>query len=69
MNEQHKIDLETKIAYQEHNLQELSDVIFRQQQQIDKLESIIQLLIKRFDEFSAAQPGNSAPADEKPPHY
>jgi SlyX protein len=47
----------------------LNDVIYEQQQEIDRLGSICDALVKRVKEFSEVIPGIDAPADEKPPHY
>lgn len=57
--------LETKVAYLEATLQQLSDVLYRQQQAIDRvLERNRQLL----DELDNA-PGGTTSEYEKPPHY
>lgn len=62
------IELETKISYQEHLMQELNDVITRQQKQIDALE----VQIKRFqDHLKHATSSQIARPEEEipPPHY
>lgn len=68
MNENRIIEIETKVAYQEHAISELSDVIYRQQQQIDQLERLCSSLTDRLQDVV-----ESASADkgghEKPPHY
>lgn len=61
------IDLETKIAHQEFQLEELSQVMYRQQQQIDQLEKRLQELKQRLE--STGQAPEIGPANEKPPHY
>lgn len=38
------VDLETRLAYAERTLEELNDLVYRQQQMIDRL-------IKRFEQF------------------
>lgn len=65
------IDLETKLAYQEDASQQLSDVVARQQQQIDALETALRALIERVNSLSTQQEGaaKNSPADEVPPHY
>ncbi|MEK2644676.1 SlyX family protein [Bdellovibrio sp. BCCA] len=67
MSEQRFIDLETKIAHQEFLLEELNQVLYQQQQTIDKLEGLLQALTKRLqglgDGDDVRGPG------EKPPHY
>lgn len=59
-------ELEILFTEQQRLLQELSDVVYRQQQQIDLLGSEVALLKKKL----AADPGLvDASAAEKPPHY
>jgi len=69
MSDQRLIELETRIAFQEDTIQQLSDVIYRQQKQIDKLEQICKLLGERLQEMATGDFINPSPADEKPPHY
>jgi SlyX protein len=68
MTEQRFVDLETKLAHQEHLLLELNDVITKQQENIMRLEKLCDSIIERVRSFSEAQPGD-ANVDEKPPHY
>ena len=62
------VELETRLAFQEHTLQALNDVVTRQQQQIDALVREVQTL---KDRLRAAAPSPVGPLeDEKPPpHY
>ncbi|NPU93569.1 MAG: SlyX family protein [Gammaproteobacteria bacterium] len=60
-------ELETRIAFQEHNLQELSDEMYRQQKQIERLDNICRMLLQQMQDVSSALPAK--PQDEKPPHY
>ncbi len=69
MNADRLIELETKLAFQEDTLQILNEVVTRQQQQIERLEAQLALLIDRFRQLSDPPTGNLKPADEKPPHY
>ena len=57
--------LETKVSYLEQTLQELSDVLYRQQQALDRVIARNQQLL---DELGSA-PGGSASEIEIPPHY
>jgi SlyX protein len=61
-------DLEVRIAYQDQMLNELNDVVTRQQATITRLEQRYELLLERVrslgDRDAAVPPG-----DEKPPHY
>jgi uncharacterized coiled-coil protein SlyX len=60
--------LETKCAYLESAVQELSDVLYRQQQALDRLVAGQQELLRRLAE---AGPAAAAPPEvaERPPHY
>lgn len=68
MDEQRIIDLEIKIAHQEHQLEELSSVLYSQQKTIDKLEVLLEGLTKRLKEV-LGDDGNEIRGHEKPPHY
>ncbi|MBY0555377.1 SlyX family protein [bacterium] len=67
-NENQLIDIEIKIAHQDKTLEELSDVIYKQQQQIDSLEKSLKTLISRIQNGTNGEL-EIGPADEKPPHY
>ncbi|MDY0375231.1 MAG: SlyX family protein [Desulfobacterium sp.] len=69
MSERRLVDIETKIAFQEKSLKELNDVIYEQHREIDRLNSICDLLVKRVKDLSDFMPGSDGPANEKPPHY
>jgi len=62
------IELETKMAYQEDTIQQLNDVVCRQQDQIDALMEKCSLLLSRTKELSDKLPDDSS-IGEKPPHY
>jgi SlyX protein len=66
------IDLQTTIAFQEHNLGELTDIVTAQQKQLDLLRAELQLLRERVGYLEDALHQRGQPfsvADEKPPHY
>ncbi len=70
MNDTNRLtELESKYAFQDKMLQELSDVVFEQQNQIDDLNRIISNLQNRIIELSERVPQSIPAADEKPPHY
>jgi len=70
MSEARFIDLETKLAYQEDSTQQLSDVVARQQQQIDTLETALRALIERVNSLKVQEgAAKTSLADEVPPHY
>lgn len=67
MDEDRLIDLETKLAHQEHLLNELDDALTSQQAQIAQLELFCKSLL---DRIKALPDGGSADStDERPPHY
>lgn len=69
MTEDRLVEIETKIAYQEKTIRDLSDAIYEQQQEIERLGDICDVLVKRVKEISERSLGIDAPANEKPPHY
>ncbi|MDD2391148.1 MAG: SlyX family protein [Desulfobacterales bacterium] len=69
MSEERLVKIETKIAYQEKIIKDLNDVICEQQQEIERIGSICDALVKRVKEISGLTMGIDAPANEKPPHY
>ena len=68
MNENRLIDIETRIAYQEDTIQQLNDVVTKQQRQIDRLEDLAKLLTQRCQSLQSTESNNNI-VDEKPPHY
>lgn len=64
----HIVDIETRLTYQEATLQELSDVIARQQKTLDSLGAQLELIRQQmraqaqFDVLPTAQ-------EPPPPHY
>lgn len=69
MNEPERFELiETKLAHVEHAVNALSDVIARQQRELDTARAHLKHLAERLAGFEAPQ-GASATAEEKPPHY
>ena len=68
MDEDRLVEVETKLAYQEDTIQQLNDVICRQQDQIDALLVKYELLVSRVKELAVDKPDDK-PVDERPPHY
>jgi SlyX protein len=60
--------IEIRIAYLEQANSQLSDTVYRQQQEIDTLRTRLVALLGRLDS-AQAQPTAYSPEDEKPPHY
>jgi len=68
MSEERFIDLESRLAHQDQLLNELNDVVTRQQAKIMELNALCQSLIDRVRSMGdASPPGDSG--DERPPHY
>jgi len=57
-----------KIAFLERANTELSDVVYRQQRELDEVRSKLAALAARFDALKE-QPTAYSPEDERPPHY
>lgn len=66
-HEQRLIGLETKIAYQEDSLRTLNDIVVKQREQIERLNSICRQLVERATSAAGAIKG--AAIEEVPPHY
>ena len=61
-------ELETQLAFQEDTLQTLNTIVTQQQQQIDKLNHDVQILLTQLHQLSDAM--RQPQADEAPPpHY
>lgn len=60
--------LELKIAYLERANIELSDVLYRQQQELDLLRQQFQDLVSRFESLKS-EPDQYTAEQERPPHY
>jgi SlyX protein len=62
------IELETKVSYQDHIIQELNEAVTGQQQQIDAMEKHLKQMsehMKAINPSDPARPEEEAP----PPHY
>jgi SlyX protein len=67
MENQRLIDIEIKLSHQEALLEELHQVLYRQQATIDGLEKTLKILVKKEEDESKSKAlglGN-----QKPPHY
>ncbi|MGB5352459.1 MAG: SlyX family protein [Woeseia sp.] len=69
MDEQRIIELETRLAYQEHTLTELNDIMTDQQEQLSRQKRALEVLMARLEAMADVQSGGSAPQNERPPHY
>lgn len=62
------IDLQSRIAHQEHAIAGLNDALNGQQEQIARLEERVRALTDRVRALSDSMPAGET-ADERPPHY
>ncbi len=68
MNDDRLTQIETKLSFQEAAVQELSDLIYAQQKEIDGLQALCRRLVERLQSLTET-PGSRDPADDVPPHY
>lgn len=61
--------LEIKCAHLEQAVQELSDVVYRQQQQLDRALLLNQELARQVESLEATADVAGGPRTEIPPHY
>lgn len=61
--------VETKIAFLEHANAELSDVVTRQQRDIDTLRDQIAALAARIEALRESDGTPRTAEEERPPHY
>ena len=68
MNDETLEEIQTKIAFLERANTDLSDVVYRQQQEIRALNARIEEVAERLD-IAQAEERQRPPEDERPPHY
>jgi SlyX protein len=68
MSEDRLVEIETKLAHQEHLLDELNTVITKQQEIIRRLEERYEILVSRLRSISETLPADGE-QQERPPHY
>lgn len=66
--EERFIKIEIKLTSQEDLLQELNDLVYRQQKQIDELRALCTELVKQLGD-AAGDGGEPYTGDQRPPHY
>lgn len=61
-------DLEARVAHHERMAEDMSEVMARQQDEIDRLTVLVRRLVERLREVEADRP--PSPQDDRPPpHY
>lgn len=66
--EERLIELESRIAHQDHSIHTLGEEVYRQQKKLDHLETTCNFLVKQLKEQAGAS-SSADRGDEKPPHY
>lgn len=61
--------IEEQLAHMLRTLDDLSDVVTRQQDEIDRLNRRVEMLMRREGEREASGGGGVVVGDERPPHY
>lgn len=61
--------LEEQLAHLLRAADDLSDIVARQQDEIDNLNRRVEMLMRREGEREASGSGGIVVADERPPHY
>lgn len=61
------LDLENRNSHLERTVQELSEGLYAQQRQIDRMESQLRKINERLKDLGPGQ--NDLPQNERPPHY
>jgi SlyX protein len=61
-------DLQSRLAFQEHTLDELNLVVARQRDELDRLRKEVELLRDLVRELNAPPVGDAG-AEPPPPHY
>ncbi|TNF33024.1 MAG: SlyX family protein [Gammaproteobacteria bacterium] len=68
MTEAWKVDIETRLAFQEQMIAELNDALSAQQKQCEELAVLCRHLLNRLRELESGDGGDTH-VDERPPHY
>lgn len=62
-------DIEERIAHLQRTVEDLSDVVARQETEITVLTRRVHMLMQREAERESAMDGGVVLGDERPPHY
>ena len=68
MNDEVVERIELKLAFMERAAQELSDVVYRQQQELAALRAQVAALASRIEAIRS-EPNGYSTEQERPPHY
>lgn len=63
--EERIVELELRSMAQQQTIEELSDVLYRQQKELDALKAVVESLTRKIEEPGIVD----AKQNERPPHY
>lgn len=63
------LDIEEKLAHLTRTVDDLNEIVARQQDEIDTLTRRVHMLMQREGEREAQDSGGIVIGDERPPHY
>lgn len=63
------LELEEKLAHLTRTVDDLSDVVARQEREIEIMTRRVQMLMERAAEAELSLGGTAVMGDQKPPHY
>ncbi|MFK8014583.1 MAG: SlyX family protein [Gammaproteobacteria bacterium] len=69
MSDERITELETKLAFMEQTVGDLSDLVYEQQKSMDELRTWCQTLAQRVSALRANDGGDEQNEHEVPPHY
>jgi uncharacterized coiled-coil protein SlyX len=61
--------VESSMAFLEKTVEDLSDIVRRQQEDIDRLETELRVVNARLEHVESPETDEPEPEAEKPPHY
>lgn len=70
VTEERFVDIESRIAHQEHLIEQLNQALIEQQMRVTGLEKTCRSLAERLRQIAdEPQASGSRPEDDRPPHY
>ncbi|MBI5006192.1 MAG: SlyX family protein [Nitrosomonadales bacterium] len=69
MNEERLVNIESKISFQEDQIDELNKTVYQQQLKLEHLEEVCRALARQVQGLAEAGNDGKSAANERPPHY
>ena len=67
--EERIIELEIRSSFQDQKLEALSEALYAQQKEIDRLTSRLEAADRRIAQLGEGDGAGPSPANDEPPHY